>query len=186
MARVILHDQRLNGEVEPGLGRVIKVDKSTPLARAFHEVKAAAMTSDTELVIACHGYMTHEYDRASNVRPRGGFGLQLCKESLLVSNVSVVSTLRDYFTLIWLMACGPAGTIVNSSRPFCRDFAGFARTPVIASDTEQRYYPGIHDAVNQICRRVLRFGQWEGNVFQFNPDGTVDEFTNQTVATPLP
>lgn len=184
MATIILHDQRLSGEVEAGLGRVIRVNGNTPLAQAFHDVKSAAVSSDTELVIACHGYMSHSYNRMSNVEARGGQGLQLCRESLMVDNVSLVSTLKGYFKRIWLMACGPAGTIVHSSRPFCRDFAGFSETPVIASDTAQRYYPGIHDAANQICRKVLRFGKWEGNVFEFLPDGSVTRFT--TGETPLP
>lgn len=184
MATVILHDQRLDGEVEPGLGRVIRVDGSTPLARAFQDVKNAAASSDTELVIACHGYMSHSYDRMSNLEAKGGQGLQLCRESLMVRNISAVSTLKGYFSRIWLMACGPAGTIIHSSRPFCRDFAGFAEAPVIASDTAQRYHPGTYDAANQICRRVLRFGRWEGNVYQFLPDGRVLPFN--TGETPLP
>ena len=186
MATVILHDQRLDGQVEPDLGTVIKVDGSTSLALAFKQVKNAATSSDTELVIACHGYMTHEYNLASNIRPIGGFGLQLCKESLLVANVATVVTLQGYFMRIWLMACGPAGTIVSKNRPFCREFARYADAPVIASDTEQLYYPGIRDSVALICKRTLRFGQWEGNVYQFNPDGTVVTLQDMTLGSPLP
>src|SRR5262249_6669313 len=150
--------QRLDGQVEPNLGTVIKVDGSTLLATAFKKVMNAATSSDTELVIACHGYMTHEYNLASNIRPIGGFGLQLCKESLQVANVATVATIKGYFMKIWLMACGPAGTVVGKNRPFCREFARYTDAPVIASDTEQVYYPGIHDSVALICKRTLRFG----------------------------
>ncbi len=184
MATVILHDTRLSGVPEPGLGRVVTVNGSTPLAQGLTRAIANATFSGTELVIACHGYMTHSYNQMTNLRARGGQGLQLCREDLLVGNVSQANILRDYFTRIWLMACGPAGTIVHSSRPFCRELAFYTNTTVIASDTAQVYYPGIHDSVAQVSRYVLRFGRWEGNVFQFTPDGTVSNF--DTSETPLP
>ena len=130
--------------------------------------------------------MTHEYGQASHIRPRGGYGLQFCRETLQVSNVSVVATLQDYFARIWLMACGPAGTIVSPTRPFCREFATYADAPVIASDTEQTYYPGIEDPVRQVSMRTLRFGQWEGNVYQFDPDGAVTKLQTLTLGSPCP
>ncbi len=184
MSTVILHDQRLDGEVEAGRGTVIRVDGSTPLTRAFAQVQAAVNTSPSELVIACHGFMTHEYDNATNIDLRGGQGLQLCRETLQVSNVSRVEVLKDLFSRVWLMACGPAGTLVHGSRPFCREFAHYVNAVVIASDTAQIYYPGEHDNAAQVSRRVLRFGQWEGNVYEFRPDGTVHPFTRGT--SPLP
>ena len=184
MATVILHDQRLDGEVEPGLGTVVTVNGRTPLTQAFADVKAATVSSPTELVIACHGFMTHSYDNATNIDLRGGQGLQLCRETLQVSNVHLVSALKDIFSRVWLMACGPAGTLVHSSRPFCREFALHVNAPVIASDTAQIYHPGEHDNANQVSRRVLRFGAWEGNVFTFLPTGDVVPF--QRSETPLP
>ncbi|MFN8179026.1 MAG: hypothetical protein U0167_13935 [bacterium] len=184
MATVILHDQRLDGAVEPGRGQVIPVDGSTPLAQAFRDVKAAVVSSPTDLVIACHGFMTHAYDGASHVDLSGGQGLQLCRETLQVGNVHLVDALKGLFSRIWLMACGPAGTLVSSSRPFCREFAAYANTVVIASDTAQRYNPGAHDSASQVSRRVLRFGAWEGNVFQFFPNGDVRAFTRSE--SPLP
>ena len=184
MQRVILHDTRLDGRVEAGHGRVIQCNGATPLAQAFSNVVAAATSSPVELVIACHGYMSHEYGEASHADLAGGEGLQLCRESLLISNITAVSALAGSFSLIWLMACGPAGTIVHTSRPFCREFAHYANTTVIASDTAQSYYAGTHDDQQQVSRRVLRFGAWEGNVFQFEPDGTVRPFLQS--ASPLP
>jgi hypothetical protein len=184
MPTVILHDQRLDGVVEAALGTVVRVDGSTPLAQAFESVKAAATASGTELAIACHGFMTHTYNQASNVDLRGGEGLQLCRETLQVGNVAQVSALKGYFTKIWLMACGPAGTFVHSSRPFCREFAAYADTVVIASDTAQLYFPGTHDAAGQVSRRVLRFGGWEGNVFEFLPNGDVRPFNRSESPVP--
>jgi hypothetical protein len=181
---VILHDQRLDGAVEAGLGRVISVDGTTPLDQAFRNVTSAATSSPTELVIACHGFMTHSYDRASNIDLRGGQGLQLCRETLQVGNVWKVEALKGHFSRIWLMACGPAGTLVHSSRPFCREFAAYSETVVIASDTAQRYHPGTHDAANRVSRRVLRFGAWEGNVYEFLPNGDVSNFNRSE--SPLP
>ena len=183
MARIILHDTRLNGTVEPGLGRVITVDETTPLARGLANAVGAATTSPVELVIACHGFMTHSYGGASNVELRGGRGLQLCRESLRIRNISAVSVVSGYFAKIWLMACGPAGDLVHDSRPFCREFAYHANTIVVASDTAQRYHPGTHDNAAQVSREVLRFGNWEGNVYEFHPDGTVHDTGNTT--TPL-
>jgi hypothetical protein len=182
--RVILHDQRLDGRVEAGLGKVVKVDQTTPLAKAFQSAIGAATSSDTELVVACHGFMTHYYGRSSNPDLKGGQGLELCKENLLVGNVSRVSALKGYFPRIWLMACGPAGTLVHKTRPFCREFAAYSNAVVIASDTVQLYHPGIKDPVALISRRVLRFGKWEGPVYEFHPDGRVKPFRKGT--TPLP
>lgn len=184
MATVILHDQRLDGAVEPGLGTVVRVDGSTPLTQAFRDVLAAINSSPAELVIACHGFMTHSYDNATHIDLRGGEGLQLCRETLTVTNVRRVEALAGYFSKVWLMACGPAGTLIHASRPFCREFACYADAPVIASDTAQSYYPGTHDNAAQVSRRVLRFGKWEGNVFEFRPDGTVHPASR--TATPLP
>ena len=184
MATVILHDQRLDGEVEAGGRKVIKVDGRTPLSQAFTDVKAAVNESPAELVIACHGFMTHYYGEASHTDLAGGQGLQLCRETLQVSNVSRVETLKDLFVRIWLMACGPAGTLVHDSRPFCREFAHYANAVIIASDTAQRYNPGIYDNAAQVSRRVLRFGSWEGNVFEFHPNGDVKPFRRS--GSPLP
>lgn len=184
MASVILHDQRLDGEVEAGGRRVIRVDGTTPLDQAFRDVKAAVVSSPTELVIACHGYMTHDYGEATNIDLAGGQGLELCRETLQVSNVNRVDALKDVFTRIWLMACGPGGTLVHPSRPFCREFAHWANAVVIASDTAQLYHAGTHDNAGQVSRRVLRFGAWEGNVFQFFPNGDVRPFNRSE--SPLP
>lgn len=183
METVILHDRRLNGTVEAGIGRVIQVDGNTALAQGLQNAAAAAVRSPTQLAIACHGFMTHSYDGASNIDLRGGTGLQLCRESLRLNNLSMVSALRGHFTRIWLMACGPAGTLVHSSRPFCREFAHYADAEVIASDTAQLYSPGIYDPAALVSRRVLRFGGWEGNVYSFRPDGTVQPASKN--ASPL-
>jgi len=184
MSLVILHDTRLHGIPEAGLGRVITVNAQTPLATGLSRVAQAAVFPVTELAIACHGYMSHEYNQMSNLDARGGQGLQLCREDLLVSNVSQTRVLRNVFDRIWIMACGPAGTIVHSSRPFCREMAHYTNTQVIASDTAQRYHPGIYDHAAQVSRYVLRFGEWEGSVFRFTPDGNIESFN--TSETPLP
>lgn len=186
MPTVILHDTRLQGKPEIGLGTVVSVNGSTPLSTGFNRTISAVNQSGTELVIACHGYMTNEFDNMTNTEPRGGLGLQLCLESLLVGNVNRASMLKGYFSKIWLMACGPAGTLIHTSRPFCRELAFYTETPVIASDTAQRYHPGDYNAATNVCREVLRFGNWEGNVYLFTPDGNVTEFTSISCETPLP
>jgi hypothetical protein len=127
MPRIILHDQRLDGEVEPGLGKVLTVDGSTPLRQAFRDISDATISNPTELVIACHGFMTHDYNNACNVDLRGGLGLQLCQETLQVSNVRIVAELQDLYSRIWLMACGPAGT---SSTPLAPSVANLRITRI--------------------------------------------------------
>src|SRR5437867_7977975 len=107
---------------------------------------------------------------------RGGEGLQLCRESLLLRKISQVSVLKNLFARIWLMACGPAGTLVHNSRPFCREFAHHTNTIVIASERDQSYYPGVHDSSRRMSIPVLRFGAWEGSVYQFHPDGSISDF----------
>lgn len=184
MERVILHDQRLSGRVEPGLGTVINCDANTPLATAFNRVSQTVRSSPAELIIACHGYVTHEYQQASHIEATGGAGLQLCRESYLLGNVSAIDVLAGMFRRIWLMACGPGGTAVDVSRPFCREMAHYAEATVIAGERSQLYYPGIHDDASQTCRPVLRFGAWEGKVFVFRPDGTIRPFEQSE--SPLP
>ncbi len=184
MPKVILHDTRLLGRVEPGNGTVIEVDASVSLADGFRRVTAAADSSDTELVIACHGYMSHEYGNACNTELGGGFGLSLCREGLVLSNVSRASALAGYFSRVWLMACGPAGTAVHDSRPFCRELALHVDCDVIAAEREQTYTFSLSGGSEQTCRPVLRFGAWEGRVFTFHPDGTYTPFERSE--TPLP
>jgi hypothetical protein len=184
MPKIILHDTRLIGRVPPGSGTVITVDGTTPIADAFRRVAAAVNSSPAEFVIACHGYMGHEYGGQSHAALGGGSGLQLCREGLVIGNVSVASSLAGIFQRTWLMACGPAGTAVHDTRPFCRELASYLNCPVIASEREQTYHPGEYDNARGESRPTLRFGAWEGRVFTFNPDGTVSDF-NQS-ETPLP
>lgn len=184
MTRVILHDSRLSGRVETsdGLGTVFHVGPSTSLSVAFHMAINAASSSSDELIIACHGYMTHNYDDMCNERARGGFGLQFCRETLRVGNVSATAVLSGYFSKIWLMACGPAGTIISRTRPFCREFACNTNALVIASDATQYYHS--NSTSGGLCMQVLRFGAWEGNVYTFHPDGSVTPYTSGV--SPLP
>lgn len=184
MPLIILHDTRLTGEVEAGLGQVVKVDARTTLAQAFNSVKAAARSSDAELVIACHGYTTHTYNNSSNAEARGGFGLQLCQEDLRVGNVQEARVLSGHFQKVWIMACAIAGAQAHSSRPFCREFAGYVNAPVIAADRNQIYYPGHYDNGAGRSHMALRFGRWEGTVYQFEPDGTFAPIENP--GCPLP
>lgn len=181
MQNIILHDRRLRGEVEPGHGQVIQVDNTIPIAQAFQTVVRAARSSPLELVIACHGFVTHQYGGQSHEERQGGSGLQLCRENLRLSNIASVSALAGYFQRIWLMACGPGGVAVHASRPFCREFAHHANTPIVASAQVQRYLPGTHDNVAQESRPVLRFGSWEGSVYEFQTDGTVRQLTSPKV-----
>jgi len=184
MTKVILHDTRLIGRVPPGIGTIIEVNGSTPITDAFRRVAAAVNSSPAELVIACHGYMGHEYGQASHTVAAGGSGLHLCREGLVIGNVSLASSLSGIFQRTWLMACGPAGTAVHDTRPFCRELAHYLDSTVIASEQSQTYRFGETDRSVGESRLTLRFGAWEGRVFSFNPDGTVSDF-NQS-ETPLP
>ena len=186
MARIIIHDTRLMGRVEAGLGHVITVDATTPITQAFRSAINAATTSSDELVIACHGYMSHSYNQASNQDLKGGQGLQLCRESLMMRNLPSASILHSCFSKIWLMACGPAGTILHGSRPFCRELAYHTNTVVIASDKTQYYYASTSDSVTRTSRLVLRFGSWEGGVYEFYPDGTMQSMVGSSYDSPLP
>ncbi len=184
MQKIILHDTRLDGRVEPGPYQVIQVDATTSLATGFRSVVQAVRSSPAELVIACHGYTTHQYGQASHQESTGGSGLQLCRELLLLRNLSAASALRDTFRTIWVMACGAGGNAVHDSRPFGREFAHYANSVVVAADRNQIYNPGVYDSSQRESRRALRFGAWEGTVYEFRPDGTVR--TLRSPSTPLP
>lgn len=186
MSTVILHDTRLDGRVQSGSARYGRVDESISLNIVYKKLRNLSITSPAELVIACHGFTTHEYpgQGMSKLKATGGQGLLLCKENLTLDNISTVSQIKGLYSRIWIMACAPAGVAVHDSRPFCRKFAHYADTPVIASDSVQWYHDGTYDPAKQISRRALKFGQWEGEVYRFLPTGEVERFRQSQ--TPLP
>ncbi|MGH9820312.1 MAG: hypothetical protein ACRD43_09105, partial [Pyrinomonadaceae bacterium] len=69
-----------------------------------------------------------------------------------------------------IYACGAASSQANgpaNGRGFCRDLAGWLDCTVYAADRMQVY--NYSYSPNQ----PLDFGQWEGTVYRFTPDGNV-------------
>lgn len=123
------------------------------------------------LYIMCHGYYTQD-DSASLgmcMLAVGGFGLALCKQGLVQSTLPVVISRLSGCGIkaIVIFACGAASDQGNHSfaRAMWQQLAVGTGATVYGADREQLYTITYHGATD--------FGQWEGTVWQFNPDNTV-------------
>ena len=119
----------------------------------------------------CHGF---EDIVAVNLQSqqRGGFGLDLGREGLDLSNVNVMRWLRDRVQIITIHACATADTAPGNAgtsgdgRQLCREIAAHTNAEVIAGVQTQYYNPsGAGGRID--------FGDWEGPVYRFSPDGTM-------------
>jgi hypothetical protein len=139
-------------------------------------------------MIMCHGMQGPVEDGIQNVSSYDlGLGLQFCKENLMLTNVSEASVLAGLIEELILFSCGPArtrsgfrNTLIDGSR-FCSELAGYTNATVIAATDTQFYTmappPGL---INRLFglgpQDEIDFGQWEGKVMRFSPDGNVDTY----------
>jgi hypothetical protein len=113
-----------------------------------------------------------------------GLGLELCKENLSLSNVSLTAAWQGLIKEIVLFACGPSRTrpgyqnsMLDGSR-FCSELAAFTEADVIAS-TETQWYnmlppTNLLYAMFKIGPQdTIDFGAWEGAVMRFSPSGRI-------------
>ena len=184
MPTVLVHDMRLTGPTPASLADYnVEVDGKTSVTGLVQSIISVASSSISRLLIMCHGYESTSF-RNMSIPPTMGFGLQLCMEDVTLANVSVMNGLKDYIRDIILYACGPANTApfargtYGDGRRFCSEMAAFTNANVYASDTSQVYnYGTTYDPGKLVCETMpINFGDWEGNVFRFSPDGRVVQF----------
>lgn len=151
-----------------------RVNAAVALANAFTWVRDYANGQPGKRLgvfnILCHGlYQWEENNQLQMSTVVGGFGLQLGRENLTLNTLpTIVPLVRGKFTNVIIYACGAASAQSNSpvnGRTFCRELAGQLDCVVYAADRMQVY------SFNPGTTNPLDFGDWEGNITRFTPDG---------------
>jgi hypothetical protein len=184
---MLVHDTRLSGTAPAIASNIYKVNGSTPLKDALAWIASYAKLNKglSQLSIMCHGYEGGVDDGRAGLSTMDlGFGLQLCREGLTLANVSQTARLEGLVEIIILYACGPARTRPGfegtsaDGREFCRELASWTGAEVLAA-IETQYY--LKEPRAGLIKRLFRigaddtinFGNWEGQLYRFSPDGTV-------------
>jgi hypothetical protein len=181
---MLVHDTRLEGVSPSQLApNTFRVNDTNLIRNAMNWVAHYARSQGglSRLLIMCHGFESAvSSSRLQATVPAEGFGLCLCLEGLTLRNVSEAHVLNGLIEEITLYACGPANThqdAVNTAgdgRRFCGELAAHTNAYVIASDTTQVYSRSqTCNFFGLYCREEpLDFGEWEGQVYRFSPDGS--------------
>jgi hypothetical protein len=182
MYEVILHDERLNGST-PNWDGVsgFSVSKNDTIERILGWVAAAYRSHGQmeELGIMAHGY-TKTYGPGMVF---GGYGVQLGKDEIKMTNVHKWRAVRGMAKRIIVYACNtaevdpfakPFGKGGGDGRQLCRQLANASDTPVMAAVRSQSYGYGVPGFGHW---NEIKFGDWEGPVFLFLPNGTVTNVT---------
>jgi hypothetical protein len=173
---MLIQDARLLGGSPPLCQNKFMVDENWDLGNAFLWVSNFAKSQPggrlERLFILCHGIYAWEenaYHKASITV--GGYGLLLCKQNLTLSTIGVVATnIRNLVGEIVIYACGTGSSQSNNKGKagdgdlLCKTLAKQTKAAVVASDRIQWYQ--MKGANNEID-----FGDWEGTVSRYNPEG---------------
>jgi hypothetical protein len=177
MYEVILHDERLNGDT-PNWDGVsgFSVSKNDTIERILSWVGAAYRSHGQmeELGIMAHGYV----QMYAGGIGYGGYGVQFGKDDIKTTNVYKWRAVRGMAKRIIVYACNtadvdPIARGQADGRQLCRQLAAASDTPVMAAVRSQSYgYSSDPRHWNEI-----KFGDWEGPVYLFLPNGTVTNVT---------
>ena len=170
MRSILVHDARLEGETSHG-GEImpITVGGDTSLDEMVEQVRSASIRfgTDVRLGILCHGFENHG---------ELGYGLQLCREYLLLRTVENLRPLDGYISYgIDIYACGAAHTASwqvgrhGDGWLLCSRVASITRSVVRAAVLTQyyRYFNGVAG----LFRQPIDFGRREGSVLTFDALG---------------
>jgi hypothetical protein len=184
---MLVHDTRVSGTAPAIAPNTYLVNGSVPLNEALGWIATYAKMHGglTQLSIMCHGYAGGVHDSRARVSTTDlGFGLEFCRDGLALENVHRTVRLKGLVELIILYACGPARTRPGfegtsaDGRAFCRELAAWTGAEVLAA-VETQYY--MKEPRSGFIKRLFRlgandtinFGDWEGQLYRFSPDGTV-------------
>ena len=177
----IFHDVRLNG-IPPAADFNLTVSSSDRLAGSLTRIRQYALNQAGPITmdIMCHGFETHSdtVGQRSVADGIGGGGLQLTGDNLKLNNVSAASELNGVVEKIVVYACSAAETAPGYSgsnrdgQRLFSELAGHTGAVVYAADATQWYW---NTAINlgNASSSVIDFRRFEGNVYQFDPDGTI-------------
>lgn len=182
-AYFVLRDRRLAGGVTKAPGLYIEnTDENTSLMKAFATINRAAKVSGTldTLFIFCHGFVRDEEDQIREQSYQaGGGGLELGKEGVNVSNVSLWSQIKNNVQNIVVYACGAADTLPGAEgtkydgQYLMGALAIHTNANVFAADQTQYYW-----RAKDLPNGRYFFGKWDGILYQFSPDGASPTVVN--------
>lgn len=164
---MLVHDKRLLGASPKIAANTWEVDATVPVQH-IADWSGRVATDNTKLnryLIMCHGFE----DSAGH----GGFGLQLGQDNLTLSTVSCFKTLKGLVSTVILFACAPADVAPGANHTsgdgawLCTQLAVMTQAKVVASSATQVYSHQEH----WFWHSPIDFGAWEGDVFEFSPDG---------------
>jgi hypothetical protein len=185
MAEIVLRvlDTRIGARFDKPKGSDIIVGSATKLDKIIEKILQGVGTNKLRtLSVCCHGYEAGVADeRAAMSYQGGGFGLELGADNLTWETVSAFSALNGKFVsdgILEIYSCAAAadssgGTgFTGNGMLLMRELAGHAGATVRASDTIQLYTAGVEDWGIVSWYNGVDFGEWEGNVWLFTPDGS--------------
>jgi hypothetical protein len=185
MAEIILRvlDTRIGARFKNPKPSDIIVGSATRLSTVMDQiVKAVGSNKLRTLSVCCHGYEAGVADERSAMSYQGGgFGLELGADNLTWETVSAFSALNGKFAskgILEIYSCAAAqdssggNGFTGNGRLLMRELAGHAGATVRASDTVQEYTAGVVDIWVASWYEGVDFGEWEGNVWLFTPDGS--------------
>lgn len=170
-----LRDLRLQGGVPARAGlSIINTRATTPLSSVFGQIRgiAGARGLIDTMFILCHGYAGRNA-RARMSMDAGGEGLELGAENVLHSNVARWTAINGRVANIVVYSCAASNTepgnegTTADGRYLMGALAIHTGAVVYAADRIQWY--STHKGLSN---GRYDFGNWEGQLWQFPPDGS--------------
>lgn len=168
---VIAHDTRLEGRTPASTSGTIafEVGSETPISNFLNRV--------SEISERHHGVRT-VYIMAHGVIVTGEDtnAIQFCREFISYRNVHLFGQLRDKIERIVLYVCHASETSMTThgdGDELCRQMAIQAHAEVTAAREVQAYSRDEHCSLFSCEEMELDFGEWEGTVVVYDPNGTI-------------
>lgn len=184
--KILAHDRRLEGRARTGRDvRAIEVDERTTLGyftnrfSTLYEANGRAVIE--KLKIMAHGFVSD----ASGTE-RGGYGMQFCRETIILDTVEHLRPLRGKVDKITLCSCSVAdtspdlmtadGILSGQGQELCSRIARITHTELVASTVPQLY--NIESVIAGFTiEHPIEFGEWEGPVLHFDREGNLTRTT---------
>ena len=172
MYEVMLCDERIGTTPQWDGMSGFTVSPDDPIERILSWVAACYRSNGQmeELGVQGHGYVQMYADGIGY----GGHGVQFGKDDIYLRNVSKWRAIRGMAKWIIVYACNaadvdPLAAGQGDGRQLCRQLAVESGTPVLAAVRSQTY----HRSMNPFHWREVKFGNWEGPVYSFLPNGMI-------------
>ena len=171
LENAILRDKRLVGSLPTFADWILTIDlnATTPLANAFSSISSRARTNGgklTNIFILCHGFAGSNPNAGMSM-DAGGSGLQLGRENVTHSNVALWENIKNKAENIVVYSCAAGNT--ESGNEGTR-FDGQYLMGALAIHTNATVYAA--NRIQWYNRRNYNFGNWEGQLYRFPPDGS--------------